>query len=498
MEQQEAYGLLRDSKACYAAMKSHDARFDGKFFCGVSSTGIYCRPICRVRLPHEKNCTFFASAAAAEAAGYRPCLRCRPELAPGSAPPDSSPLLAHRAVKVMEEDSLNSRSIPDLAEDLGISDRHLRRLFYNEYGVSPVQYMLTRRLLLAKNLLTDSRLAVTDVALAAGFGSIRRFNDLFKKRYRLTPSMLRNNYRELSSGNEEITLSAGYRPPYAWESLLFFLAARAIPGVESVENGVYRRTVSIKKGSTIYSGWIGVSNRPKKSVLLISLGPSLFPVLPIVLSRIRRLFDIDCSPDEIYEKLVAMNRLKPNIFLPGIRLPGCFDSFEISVRAILGQQVSVQAANTLAKRLTATYGEKIATPFAGLSHTFPHPEKISALFPIENHLGPLGITGAKSRSILALAHAVNNGLVSLSYGSDPHREMEKLRRLPGIGPWTAQYIAMRALGWPDAFPHTDLGIRKALPGLDHETILHLSREWSPWRSYATITLWGSLGKDRLN
>ena len=254
--------LLLDDKACYAAMQAHDVRFDGRFFCGVSSTGIYCRPICRVKLPKEENCTFFVSAAAAEAAGYRPCLRCRPELAPGLAPVDSVPRLARSAALIMEEDCLTSRKISELAAILGITDRHLRRVFFAEYGVSPVQYLQTQRLLLAKSLLTDTRLTVTDVAMAAGFGSIRRFNDLFKKHYQLTPNKLRKKGRSMEENNDGITLSLGYRPPYAWDSLISFLAARAIPGVESVAGDTYRRTVAIKKGETIHYGWISVANRP--------------------------------------------------------------------------------------------------------------------------------------------------------------------------------------------------------------------------------------------
>jgi AraC family transcriptional regulator of adaptative response / DNA-3-methyladenine glycosylase II len=488
--------LLLDAKACYAAMQSHDARFDGRFFCGVSSTGIYCRPICRVRLPKEANCSFFPSAAAAEAAGYRPCLRCRPELAPGLAPVDSVARLARSAALIIEEDCLTSRKISDLAAILGITDRHLRRVFFTEYGVSPVQYLQTKRLLLAKSLLTDTRLTVTDVAMAAGFGSIRRFNDLFKGRYRLTPSRLRNNSQSLAENNEQITLSLGYRPPYVWDNLLSFLAARAVPGVESVDENAYRRTVSIRKGETVHYGWISVANRPKENALSVTLAPTLFPVLPQVLARIRHLFDLNCSPEKVYEKLVTMNELAPNICVPGMRLPGCFDSFEMGVRAVLGQQITVKAARTLAMRLAAAFGEKTAAPFAGLAFTFPQPDKICALEDqIENHLGPLGITGAKARSILALAKALTDGSITLAYGTDPGREMEKLSKLPGFGPWTVQYLAMRALGWPDAFLHTDYGVKKALFGMKAEEILNLSEAWKPWRSYATVNLWNSLGQE---
>jgi AraC family transcriptional regulator, regulatory protein of adaptative response / DNA-3-methyladenine glycosylase II len=486
-------GLLLDKEACYAAMQAHDARFDGRFFCGVSSTGIYCRPVCRVKPPRKENCTFFVSAAAAEAAGYRPCLRCRPELAPGRAPVDSVARLARSAALIMEEDRLTSRTISELATTLGITDRHLRRVFLAEYGVSPVQYLQTQRLLLGKSLLSDTRLTVTEVAVAAGFGSIRRFNHLFKTHYRLTPNRLRNKTDGIEQSDQGITVSLGYRPPYAWDSLISFLAHRAIPGVEWVAEGRYRRTVALKKGDTIHYGWISVANQPKRNRLSITVASTLLPVLSQVLARIRLLFDLNSSPEKVYEKLVVMNELLPNICVPGIRVPGCFDPFEMAVRAILGQQITVKAAGTLAARLVNVFGGKTETPFEGLSLAFPHPETICGLSgSMENHLGPLGITGAKARSILALATALMTGSIALSYGSNPTDEMEKLGSLPGFGPWTVQYIAMRALGWPDAFPHTDYGVRKALRDRSVQEILALSPAWSPWRSYATILLWNAL------
>ena len=332
--------------------------------------------------------------------------------------------------------------------------------------------------------------------MAAGFGSIRRFNHLFKTNYQLTPNKLRKKARSMEESNHAITLSLGYRPPYAWNSLISFLAVRAIPGVESVVEDTYRRTVAIKKGETIRYGWISVANRPKQNVLSVTLATTLLPVLSQVLARVRFLFDINCSPDKVYEKLVTMNEIVPNICVPGIRVPGCSDSFEMSVRAILGQQVTVKAAATLAARLANVFGEKTDSPFEELSFTFPRPDRICALVgPIENHLGPLGITGARARSILALAAALTTNSITLSYSANPADEMEKLRKLPGFGPWTVEYIAMRALGWPDAFPHTDYGVRKALPDQTPQEILTLSQSWSPWRSYATILLWNSLSNN---
>ncbi len=485
--------MLLDDNACSAALCAHDVRFDGRFFVGVSSTGIYCRPVCRVRLPRKENCTFFISAAAAEAAGYRPCLRCRPELAPGLAPVDSVSRLAKRAVLSMEENFWAARTISDLADTLEITDRHLRRVFFSEYGVSPVQYLQTQRLLLAKNLLTDTQISMTDVAMISGFGSIRRFNDLFKNHYRLTPNRFRKVGSSMPENRGRITLFLGYRPPYAWDKLISFLAARAVPGVESVVENTYRRTVVIKKAETLYYGWVSISNIPKKAVLSVTLALSLLPVLSQVLAKIKYLFDVTCRPMEIFEKLMTMNKLSPDMCVPGIRVPGCFDPFEMSVRSVLGQQITVKAARTLAARFAAAFGEKIVTPFAELAFTFPQSDRIYALgIPIENHLGPLGIIGTRARSIFALAEALETGAIVFSHGADPEQEMEKLLKLPGLGPWTVQYIAMRVLGWPDAFLSTDYGVKKALSHMTPPEILTLSQAWSPWRSYATITLWNFL------
>lgn len=485
--------ILLDDTACYAALKAHDTRFDGRFFVGVSSTRIYCRPICHAKLPKQDNCSFYASAAAAEAAGYRPCLKCRPELAPGLAPVDAISRIARKAALIMDEDGLADHKISDLAVRLGITDRHLRRAFTAEYGVPPTRYLQTQKLLLAKSLLTDTHISVTDIAMISGFGSIRRFNDLFKRHYNLSPSKLRKSGNHMSPDQQEIQLFLGYRPPYDWDSLVSFLADRAIPGVESAADGVYRRTVAIKNGDVLCRGWFSVSNVPGKNSLCVTIAPELFPVLTRVLAKVKNLFDTDCNPAEVYEKLTVMNKVAPGTFTAGIRLPGCFDPFEMSVRAILGQQITVKAARTLAMRLAEALGDEITTPFDELRYIFPSPEKIQGLAgPVEDHLGPLGITGARARSIYALAHALITGEITLSHYADPEVEMKKLLQLKGFGPWTVQYVGMRALGWPDAFPHTDYGVKKALPGLTPAGILELSQSWRPWRSYATIALWNSL------
>ncbi len=485
--------IALDQRACYAALKAHDARFDGRFFIGISSTRIYCRPVCRVKMPKEENCTFFVSAAAAEASGFRPCRRCRPELAPGLSLEDSISQIAQRAVMIMEENCLADMKITDLAGLLEISDRHLRRAFSARFGVSPVQYLQTRRLLLAKSLLADTELSVTEVALYAGFGSIRRFNDLFRKYYRATPSSFRSSEKAMTENTETITLRLGYRPPYAWDELIGFLAERAIPGIELVKDRAYHRTVSIKNGDNLYCGWISVVNKPKMNSLSVTMCSALLPVLSKVLARIQCLFDLNCNPTEIYNKLSVLNELSPDLCIPGLRLPGCFNPFEMSVRAILGQQITVKAARTLAMRFAHTYGERISTPFEELQYTFPNPEVIFRLTaPIENQLGPLGITGARARSIYALAEAIENGGVHFTPEADPEQELAKLLKLPGFGPWTVQYIGMRAFGWPDAFPHTDYGVKKALPGRNEKELLELAQAWKPWRSYATMNLWNSL------
>jgi AraC family transcriptional regulator, regulatory protein of adaptative response / DNA-3-methyladenine glycosylase II len=488
--------MLLDAETCYAALRARDSRFDGRFFVGVASTGIYCRPVCRARTPKAENCSFYASAAAAEAAGYRPCLRCRPELAPGLAPVDAEARLARLAAQRMEADGLFDQTISGLADSLGITDRHLRRVFAGEYGVAPVIWLQTQRLLTAKLLLADTPLPIAQVAMDAGFGSVRRFNALFRKRYKRNPADFRKTTIAAYDSTESTTLMLGYRPPFAWNTILSFLGERAIPGVEQVASSQYRRTVSITRKGKIYRGWISVANRPEKNALAVTLCSSLFPVLNQVLVRVRFLFDLYCRPDEIEEKLGSMRIGGIPVFESGLRLPGCFDPFEMTVRAILGQRITVRAARTLAMRVAGELGESVGTPFKDLSVTFPTIERICDLeLPVEDRLGPLGVMGASARSIRALAEALKMGTIQLGPGADPEREMENMAALPGFGPWTVQYVAMRVLGWPDAFPHTDYGVKKALGNLTSREILTLAKEWSPWRAYATMSLWKHLSVD---
>lgn len=484
-----------NEKAWYAAFKSKDARFDGHFFVGVASTGIYCRPICRAKLPRAGNCTYYATAAEAEWAGFRPCLQCRPELAPGTAPVDAAASLARRAAGFLEENCGDMESLEELAAHLGCTGRHLRRVFTAEFNVSPIQYLQTLRLLLAKNLLTSTRLSVLDVAMSAGFGSLRRFNELFKKEYRLSPAAL----RKLGKGGKEeegsgITLTLPYRPPYRWERLLEFLALRAIPGVEAVRGGEYGRTVSLatRRGKDVY-GWIRVGHCPVKNALIVVIARSLLPALSQVLARVRHLFDLYCDPAAVDETLAVMNGLSPGLYVPGTRLPGCFDPYELAVRTALGRQISMKAANALAGRLARSHGEPVRTGMEGLTHAFPAPGKILSLSgPGSAGWGIPGMTASRGRAVVELARAFEEGGIDFSFRADPEAEMKKLAELPGIGTWTAQYIAMRAFGWTDAFPSTDPGIREALAPRTQKEILALAEGWRPWRGYAAVNLWNSL------
>jgi AraC family transcriptional regulator of adaptative response / DNA-3-methyladenine glycosylase II len=486
--------MIANDKALYAAFKAKDARFDGRFFVGISSTGIYCRPVCRAKQPKAENCTFYSTAAEAERAGYRPCLLCRPELAPGFSITDANANLVYRAARMLEENCASAQNLEEIAGRLGCTSRHLRRVFAAEYNVSPVQYLQTCRLLLAKNLLTSTDLSVIDVAMTAGFGSLRRFNDLFKKRYKLTPTALRKRTAEEKKHNGDVTLALAYRPPYHWEEMLNFLKGRAITGVEAVKSGEYMRTVHMisAKGKHVY-GWIRVGHRPKKKVLSVTVSESLLPVLPQVLARVRHLFDLHCEPSVVYETLQTMNDIRPDLCVLGTRLPGCFNAFEMATRAVLGQQITVKAATTLAARLVSTYGMPIQTGIEELTHIFPSPEDILAMEEgIENHLGALGIIASRSKTICALARALVYGEIDFEFCAEPEEEIKKLMAIRGIGSWTAQYIAMRTMGWPDAFLETDAGVKAALPLYSSKELLEMAQAWRPWRSYATVNLWNSL------
>jgi AraC family transcriptional regulator of adaptative response / DNA-3-methyladenine glycosylase II len=479
--------MMLDPHTCYRALKARDARFDGRFFVAVSSTRIYCRPVCTVKPPRRENCRFYSSAAAAESAGYRPCLRCRPELAPGNASVDATSRLAQAAASMMEDRTLDENGLETVAARLGITDRHLRRAFGAEFGVSPVEFAQTQRLLLAKRLLTDTVLPVTEVAFASGFGSLRRFNALFKQRYRLQPSQLRrhmNGAAAPSTAVDVLKFELSFRPPYDWRAVSAFLAARAIAGIEAVEGGRYRRTVCVPLDGKAHRGWIEVAMSPKKPTLHVTVSASLAKALPPVLSRVKSLMDLACHPAEVAQALGALAKRRP-----GLRVPGAFDGFEVAVRAILGQQVTVAAARTIAGRFAATFGEPIETPFAALTTVFPTAARIAEL--PYGRIARIGMPSARARTVLALARAVANGDLVLMPNADIETALEQLRALPGVGEWTAQYIAMRALAWPDAFPHTDFGVMKALGETNARRALVAGEAWRPWRAYAVMHLWQS-------
>ena len=473
--------------ASYQALAARDPRFDGLFFVGVTTTGIYCRPICPARTPKEGHCRFFASAALAEKAGFRPCLRCRPELAPGAAPVDDAQRIAQLIVQRIEEAIANdSGGLEAIAAQFDLSSRQIRRILQSELGLSPIELLLTRRLLLAKQLLTETQMSVTQIAFASGFASLRRFNDAFGSRYGMPPSRL----RKTTGGGDTVSpsgssvLRLGYRPPYDWAGILAFLAGRALVGVEVVTADAYMRTVTCGKAR----GWIRVSHAPAKQALEVEFSHSLAPVLPALLGRLRNLFDLAARPDLIAERLRQDKRLRPMVErTPGLRLPGAFDGFELAVRAILGQQVTVKAATTLSCRFAAAFGEPFATPLPGLTHLSPTPERIARASIDE--IAKLGIVGARARCIVALAQAVAAGDLRLEAGAEPDATMAKLMDLPGIGPWTAQYMAMRILRWPDAFPKKDVAVLNNLGGITVKQAEEMSQAWRPWRSYAVLHIW---------
>jgi AraC family transcriptional regulator, regulatory protein of adaptative response / DNA-3-methyladenine glycosylase II len=460
---------------CYAAMLSHDARFDGQFFTAVTSTGIYCRPVCRVKPPKRENCRFFAHAAQAESAGFRPCLRCRPELAPSHisaawSTEDASRTLAHQALALLGDLAHQGGEtvIAQAAQRLGTSDRHLRRIVEAHLGVSPLQYVQTRRLLAAKQLLTDTRLAVQDVALASGFGSLRRFNAAFVQHYGLAPTQLRKSHRlqtppaDTASLQAVIELQLGFRPPYAAEQLLGFWRQRQLDTMELIAaradsiraNSTFSsknkedsaedtplshiRSFALQHASSVLRGWLQCTPDPIKNVLHVRMSDGLAPALPLITARLRAAFDLDADPQAI-EAVLGSAFAKA----AGMRVPGSLEGFEIAVRAILGQQVTVAAGRTFTQRVLQTFGEPIQTPWPQITRCFPTPQALASASP--SSLGALGIVKQRQAALIALSQAVARGALNLNSPAQPLQVIEQLKALPGIGDWTAHYIAMRAL-----------------------------------------------------
>jgi AraC family transcriptional regulator, regulatory protein of adaptative response / DNA-3-methyladenine glycosylase II len=468
--------------ARYQAILARDRRFDGVFFVGVSTTGIYCRPICPVRTPGRARCSFFATSAQAERAGYRACFRCRPELAPGHANVDAVDTLVASATRRIAEGALNDESIDDLAAELGVSSRHLRRAVESRLGVSPVELAQTRRLALAKQLLQDTQLPITDIAFAAGFGSVRRFNALFAAKMRSAPTDVRRHASPLGT---RIALRLDYRPPYDWARMLGFLRPRAVPGVERIDGDTYNRVVSLGGAS----GELTIRHSAKRDALELEVAPALLPVLMPLVARVRRMFDLDARPDLIGAALRRDRALAPLVVArPGLRLPGAIDPFEAAIRALLGQQVSVAAATTLAGRFAAQLG----APIGDGRYRFATPAEVVAAGP--ERIVKIGMPMARAIAIHGFAQALVDTRIKLDAPCELAPFVESLVALPGIGPWTAHYLAMRALHVPDAFPAADLGIQKALRRTGAKRAELRAEAWRPYRSYAVMHLWTQLSE----
>jgi AraC family transcriptional regulator of adaptative response / DNA-3-methyladenine glycosylase II len=476
---------------CYPALVARDARFDGRFFVAVKSTGIYCRPICSARTPRESSCLFVETAAAAELAGFRPCLRCRPELAPSS-PAVSLEEALYAAIRASAR---QGDSVDELAARAGFSARQLRRLMVRAFGVAPVQIMQTERLLFAKKLLQETTLPTAQVALSAGFGSVRRFNTLFRTRYSISPTALRRQSGDPRPDKPDtLKLRLGYRPPLAWRELLEYLTRRAVPGVEFVDPNctLYARTVAY--GET--AGWVQVERSESGSWLEVTLPATLAEVSWPILSRLRAQFDLDANPANIGTHLRADPLLAPGVRRhPGLRVPGTWDTFELAVRAVLGQQISVAGASTFAARLAAKFGQPITTPFAQLSRLAPTSRTLAAVAPED--IATIGLPHARAATLNLLAIAAERGELTFGPAATVEDVVASLRKIRGIGEWTAQYVAMRALRFPDAFLAADLGVRKALalPGKplpSEKQVVARAAAWRPWRAYATLHLWQTL------
>ena len=472
---------------CKQARLSRDARFDGLFFTAVSSTRIYCRPVCPAPTPNAANVRYYASAAAAEAAGFRPCLRCRPELAPGNALWRRGEHAVARALKLIDTGLLAEHSLAELAARAGLSARQLRRLFVEHLGAPPIRVHTTNRLLFAKQLLTETALPVTEVALAACFGSLRRFNAAFAQANRIPLRELRQRPR--TTTGDALTLRLGYRPPYDFEALLAFLRTRALPGVEQVDEHRYARVF----GPADAPGWLRLSAWPGgEHALKLELHcPQPTQLLPVV-TRLRRMFDLDADPRAIAATLGASGVLKPLLRQrPDLRLPGGWDGFELAVRAVLGQQVSVAAARTLATRIVQRWGEPLKAPaLAGLERLFPAPAQLA-----DADLRVIGVTSARAATIRGIARALLDGHIDFRAEQSMDEFVARWVALPGIGDWTAHYIAMRTLSHPDAFPAADLILRRTAAGdgpeLSTKALTVLAEAWRPWRAYAVMHLWRS-------
>ena len=472
-----------DPAACHRAMLARDMRYDGRFFTGVTSTGIYCRPVCPARPPKIENCRFFPAAAAAQEAGFRPCLRCRPESAPDLGAWRGTSSTVSRALALIDAGAMEENDVDALAGRLGMGERQLRRLFRQHLGASPVAVAQTRRVLLAKQLLHETRLPMTQVALASGFGSVRRFNETFQSLYGRPPRALRRLQGADAAEGAAFSLLLPYRAPFDWDGLITFFGSRAIPGVEWVEDRRYGRTIALDSAI----GTIDVGHDPARGAVRATIDFPRPTALPAIIARIRRLFDLAADPVVIGAHLSADPALAPLVGVrPGLRVPGAWDGFELGVRAILGQQISVGAATRLIGRLAARWG----TPTSSGRIVFPTPAQLS-----HADIASLGMPQARGDAVVALARAVVADTRLFDTRQDLDTAITTLCSLPGIGPWTANYIAMRALRESDAMPTGDVGLLRALakdgtrPSADDLTAR--AEGWRPWRAYAALHLWAS-------
>ena len=477
-----------DLQVCSRARLSRDARFDGKFFIGVLSSGVYCRPICPARTAKEENVRYYTSAAGAQEAGFRPCLRCRPECSPGTPAWVGTPNTVSRALRLIDQSGLEDGGVEVLAERLGVGSRHLRRLFLRHLGATPSAVAQTRRLHFAKKLIDETNLPMSEVALASGFGCVRRFNAGIRKGYHRTPMQLRRLARHAIQPDNQYLFRLRFRPPYDWNGILGFLAVRATPGVEVVELGRYRRSISLH-GS---HGYFEVSLDERSDTLAVRLQFDNPRSLFFIIERIRAMFDLTADWAAIVRGLKADPALRERVEAdPGLRVPGCWNGFELAVRAILGQQITVKGATALAGRLVSKFGQPFSAA-SGLTHLFPPPEVLA-----NAKLASIGLPRARAATIQALARAVCDGQIRFEGIVDSDAFLSRLCEIPGIGAWTAQYVAMRALREPDAFPSGDLGLLRAL-GLGNARELERRAEaWRPWRAYAAMYLWNTVGAGKI-
>jgi AraC family transcriptional regulator of adaptative response / DNA-3-methyladenine glycosylase II len=478
-----------DFEACRRAFVTRDHRFDGRIFGAVKTTGIYCRPICPARTPKPQNMTFYPTAAAAQEAGYRPCLRCRPEASPDLGAWRGTSNTVSRALALIEAGAMDTGDVDALAARLGVGERQLRRLFRQHLGASPVSVAQTRRVLLAKQLIQETRLPMGEVALAAGFGSVRRFNETFQQLFGRPPGELRRSRQEEVPAAEGIVVRLPYRPPFDWDAIIGFLADRAIPGVERVEPRRYARTLEVDGAK----GVVIVTPRHGDNALTAEIRFPKLKALPAVIARIRRVFDLAADPGLIGDHLSQDPALAPLVAArPGLRAPGAWDGFELAVRAILGQQITVSAARALAGKLTDAYGSPIHDPAAaelGLTCVFPRPERL-----VGQDIAALGMPRARGAALEALARTVAEDPTIFTPRADLQSAISALKALPGVGEWTAQYIALRELREPDAFPGADIALLRAMADEagrrpTAEELLARSERWRPWRAYAAQHIW---------